>query len=262
MPRWSLTRPGFGLGSIHGAWRRGLLAVGIVAELSVLVAYKYADFSISILQAGFAGLGLDLIALPRLNLLLPVGLSFYTFSAISYMIDVERGTIAPERHLGRLRALCGVFPKAAGRPDRARRFLSQQLTRPVSFDAVLVAGGLQLMLLGLFKKVVIADRLAEFVDPGFANPALQSPVTVLIAVYFYAFQIYCDFSGYSDIAIGAAAVLGIRPDGEFPPSLLRRVGAGVLGPALAHLADAVVPRLPLYPARRQPRRQGRAGTST
>ena len=97
----------------------------------------------------------------------------------------------------------------AGPIERAGAFL-KQLTRPASFDAVLVAGGLQLMLLGLFKKVVIADRLAEFVDPGFANPALQSPVAVLIAVYFYAFQIYCDFSGYSDIAIGAAAVLGIR----------------------------------------------------
>ena len=148
--------------------------------------------------------------MPRLNLLLPVGLSFYTFSAISYMIDVERGTIAAERHLGRFALYVAFFPKLlAGPIERAGSFL-KQLTRPVSFDAVLVAGGLQLMLLGLFKKVVIADRLAEFVDPGFANPALQSPVTVLIAVYFYAFQIYCDFSGYSDIAIGAAAVLGIR----------------------------------------------------
>jgi D-alanyl-lipoteichoic acid acyltransferase DltB (MBOAT superfamily) len=201
---------GRGLGSIRAAWRKGLLALGIVTELSVLVAYKYADFSISILQAGFAGLGLDLIALPRLNLLLPVGLSFYTFSAISYMIDVERGTIAPERHLGRFALYVAFFPKLlAGPIERAGSFL-KQLTRPVSFDAVLVAGGLQLMLLGLFKKVVIADRLAEFVDLGFANPALQSPVTVLVAVYFYAFQIYCDFSGYSDIAIGASAVLGIR----------------------------------------------------
>ena len=201
---------GLGLASIRAAWRKGLLAIGIVAELSVLAAYKYADFSIGLLQAGFAGLGLDPITLPRLDLLLPVGLSFYTFSAISYMIDVARGTITPERHLGRLALYVAFFPKLlAGPIERAGSFL-KQLTGPISFDAVLVAGGLQLMLLGLFKKVVIADRLAEFVDPAFANPALQSPVTVLIAVYFYAFQIYCDFSGYSDIAIGAAAVLGIR----------------------------------------------------
>ena len=120
---------------------------------------------------------------------------------------------------------------------------------------MLVAGGLQLMLLGLFKKVVIADRLAEFVDPGFANPALQSPVTVLIAVYFYAFQIYCDFSGYSDIASGQRAVLGIRLMENFRRPYFAASVPEFWGRRWHISLIDVVPRLPLYPARRQPRRK-------
>jgi len=203
----------YGVGLALPSLGRGklILAAGIVVELSVLVIYKYFDFFAGSLEGSLATLqGLDAIALPRLGLILPAGLSFYTFSAISYMIDVHRGTVAAERHLGHLALYIAFFPKLlAGPIERAKPFL-EQIVRPVSFTPPLVVAGLQLMLLGLFKKVVIADRLAEFVNAGFNNPAFQSPVTLLVAVYFYAFQIYCDFSGYSDIAIGAAAVLGIR----------------------------------------------------
>jgi len=191
---------------------RAALAAGIVVELAALAAFKYFDFFAGSLETAVGTLGHynQAIALPRLGLLLPVGLSFYTFSCISYMIDVHRAKIPPERHLGRLALYVAFFPKLlAGPIERAGPFLDE-LVRPVRFAPATVAAGLQLMLLGLFKKVVIADRLADFVNAGFGTPAFQSPVTVLIAVYFYAFQIYCDFSGYSDLAIGAAAVLGIR----------------------------------------------------
>ncbi|HLT58629.1 MAG TPA: MBOAT family O-acyltransferase, partial [Limnochordales bacterium] len=102
------------------------------------------------------------------------------------------------------------FPKLlAGPIERAKPFL-EQLAAPIRLDPQLVASGLQLMLWGLIKKTVIADNLAEFVNNAFLTPAFQSPVTLLVAVYLYAFQIYCDFSGYSDIAIGSARVLGIQ----------------------------------------------------
>jgi len=185
---------------------RMVLACGIGAELGSLVVFKYFDFlagSMEQLSRPFAS-----VTLPRLHLVLPVGLSFFTFSCVSYLIDVHRGRIATERHPGRLAVYVSFFPKLlAGPIERAGPFLAQ-LAVPVGFDADRVASGLQLMLCGLCKKVVIADRLAVFVDAGFRAPAFQSPVTLLIATYFYAFQIYCDFSGYSDIAIGAARVLG------------------------------------------------------
>ena len=181
-----------------------LLATGILLELSVLIAFKYVDFVAGTLNDGFA------LGLPRLGFLLPAGLSFYTFSCASYIVDAYRGTIPAERHIGKLALYVAYFPKLlAGPIERAGSFLAQ-LETPIRYDAAMVAAGIQLAVWGLFKKVVIADRLAHFVDAGFTNPDFQSPVTILISVYFYAFQIYCDFSGYSDIAIGTSAILGIN----------------------------------------------------
>jgi len=188
------------------------LTVGVLLQLSVLFVFKYFDFFAGAIEDAImaANVVSEAIALPRLKLLLPAGLSFYVFSAISYLVDVHRGNVPAERHLGKLGVYIAFFPKLlAGPIERAGSFLTQ-LNAPVVFNAAGVAAGLQLMAWGLFKKVVIADRLAVFVDAGFTNPAFQSPMTVIIAVYFYAFQIYCDFSGYSDIAIGAALVLGFR----------------------------------------------------
>lgn len=188
------------------------LALGIAAQLAVLVVFKYADFLLGSVETTLAAFGAarSSLALPRLDLVLPVGLSFFVFSAISYMVDVRRGSIVAERNPARLALYIAFFPKlVAGPIERAGAFL-QQIRGPASFSPALFVGGLQLVLLGLVKKVVIADRLAEIVDAGFTNPSLQSPVSVLVAVYLYPFQIYCDFSGYSDIAIGSAALLGVR----------------------------------------------------
>jgi D-alanyl-lipoteichoic acid acyltransferase DltB (MBOAT superfamily) len=123
-------------------------------------------------------------------------------------VDVHRGLLPPERHAGHLLLYIAFFPKLlAGPIERAQPFLRQTRT-PVAFDAARVTAGLQLMLWGLFKKVVIADRLAGFVDAAYAQPSFAAPADLVIATYFFAFQLYCDFSGYSDIAIGSAKVLG------------------------------------------------------
>jgi alginate O-acetyltransferase complex protein AlgI len=207
----------YGAGLMVGGRRdtrtgRLALVAGVAGELSVLVAFKYFDFLMGSFGAVLSRYDVlsETTALPRLGLLLPAGLSFYTFSCISYVVDAYRGTLPAERHLGKLALYVAFFPKLlAGPIERAPAFLDQ-LAAPVRVDTTQVLVGLQLMLWGLFKKVVIADRLAVFVDQAYAMPAFESPLTVIIGVYFYAFQIYCDFSGYSDIAIGAALVLGFR----------------------------------------------------
>ena len=201
------------MGTAQGSARRkALLAVGVVAALAPLFVFKYFDFFAESIDAlllraqpeGSASL------MPKLGLLLPAGLSFFTFSCVSYLVDVYRGKLAPERHIGRFALYIAFFPKLlAGPIERATTFLPQIL-RPVRFTPEGVSLGLQLILWGLFKKVVIADRLAAFVDTTYQTPGFASPVALLIATYFYAFQIYCDFSGYTDIAIGAAQILGLN----------------------------------------------------
>jgi alginate O-acetyltransferase complex protein AlgI len=207
----------YGLGLATGAAPEGgrkklLLAAGVVVALAPLLVYKYFDFFAESLDSLLLSVRPEGSAssLPRLGLLLPAGLSFYTFSCVSYLADVYRGKLAAERNVGRFALYIAFFPKLlAGPIERATNFLPQIL-RPVHFSSTGVALGLQIFLWGLFKKVVIADRLAAFVDSTYQLPAFASPVALVIATYFYAFQIYCDFSGYSDMAIGAAQILGLN----------------------------------------------------
>lgn len=192
--------------------KRLWLVIGVLASLAPLVVYKYFDFFAAsldgVLNQVFATSEPQQFS-PRLGLLLPVGLSFFTFSCVSYIADVYSGKLPAERHVGHMLLYVSFFPKLlAGPIERATTFLPQ-LLKPIQFSGENVTAGLQLMLWGLFKKVVIADRLAVFVDAAYKTPATTSPVDLLIATYFFAFQIYCDFSGYTDIAIGAAKVLGI-----------------------------------------------------
>lgn len=192
--------------------KKWILALGVLAALVPLFVYKYFDFFASSVDAVILGIRPSpepAQFAPRLGLLLPAGLSFFTFSCISYLADVYQGKLAAEQHVGRFLLYVSFFPKLlAGPIERATRFLPQ-LLKPVHFSGENVTLGLQLMLWGLFKKVVIADRLAVLVDAAYKIPATSSPVDLLIGTYFFAFQIYCDFSGYTDIAIGAAKVLGI-----------------------------------------------------
>jgi D-alanyl-lipoteichoic acid acyltransferase DltB (MBOAT superfamily) len=171
--------------------RRGALGVAIVAIVAIVAFLAVAKL---VPAAGFAG---------------AAGLSFYSLSAISYLVDVYRRELAAERRFGRLLLYLAFFPKLlAGPIERARPFL-EQLAVPISFDGGRVVSGLQLLLWGLFKKVVVADRLAAFVDAAYGQPGFAPPADLVIATYFFAFQLYCDFSGYSDMAIGTARVLGI-----------------------------------------------------
>ena len=191
--------------------KRALLALGVLASLAPLFLFKYVDFFAgsldSVLQSSFPDGSVSFSS--RLNLLLPAGLSFYTFSCISYLVDVYRAKLQPERHLGHFTLYVSFFPKLlAGPIERATTFLPQLLS-PIHLSPENVTVGLQQVLWGLFKKVVIADRLAIVVNSAYLNPSFASPLALVIASYFFAFQIYCDFSGYSDIAIGAARILGI-----------------------------------------------------
>ncbi len=187
--------------------RQRLLAVSLTANLGLLFVFKYWGFFGSNVNALSGWLGFGEVV-PRLDVILPVGISFYTFQTLSYTIDLYRGVIPAERHLGRFALYVAFFPQlVAGPIERARAFLPQ-IPVVKRFDYDRMCSGLQLMLWGLFKKVVIADRLALYVDAVYGNVAQHSAVTYLIATYAFAFQIYCDFSGYSDLAIGGARVLG------------------------------------------------------
>lgn len=188
------------------ATRRAALAAGLLLILGALAALKFYDFVAGEIEAALAGQPF----LPRIGIAAPVGFSFYAFMAAAYLIDVHRGACAGEKDAGRLALYVAWFPKIlAGPIERAGPFLAQVPAR-LRLDPVLAVAGLQLIVWGLFKKVVIADNLAPVVDGAFRIAPYAAPMELLIAVYFFAFQIYCDFSGYSDIAVGLSLLFGIR----------------------------------------------------
>ncbi len=191
------------------AKRKKYLWLSLVSNLGLLFAFKYFNFFNESARALFDYLNLA-YAVPAVNLLLPVGISFYTFQTLSYTIDVYRGAIQPERHLGKFSLFITFFPQlVAGPIERSSNLLPQLQNLRYKFDAERVTDGLRLMLWGLFKKVVIADRLAATVNLVYNNPSEYYGAQVVLATIFFAFQIFCDFSGYSDIAIGAAKILGV-----------------------------------------------------
>lgn len=193
----------------RGRARRVILVGAIIINVGLLFVFKYFNFFNESMRDAFDYLRID-YRIPSLQLLLPLGISFYTFQALSYLIDVYRGGIQPERHLGILALYKAFFPQlVAGPIERSTRLLPQFYER-MDFDYERVSDGLKLMMWGFFKKLIIADRLGVLVNYVFGRPSDFDGVALLVATYFFTFQIYCDFSGYSDIAIGAARVLGYR----------------------------------------------------
>jgi D-alanyl-lipoteichoic acid acyltransferase DltB (MBOAT superfamily) len=189
--------------------RRRWLVASLLTNLGLLFTFKYADFASGSLAAAAGGLGLA-ADFPTLDLLLPVGISFYTFQTLSYTIDVYRGQQEPERHFGRFAVFVAFFPQlVAGPIERAARLLPQFRERH-RLDAAGIRDGLQMLLVGFFKKLVIADQAAIYVDRIHADPASQDGLSLLVAGYLFAVQLYCDFSGYSDIAVGSARLMGFR----------------------------------------------------
>jgi D-alanyl-lipoteichoic acid acyltransferase DltB (MBOAT superfamily) len=187
--------------------RRAIVAAAVAIDLGALGVFKYYSFFVQQWAnvAGEAGLK---AALPLLTIALPIGISFFTFQAISYVVDVKRRQVEPAGALD-FAVYLSFFPHlVAGPIVRAREFLPQ-LARPRDPSRVAVGSGLSLIALGLVKKVVIADYLARaLVDPVFAVPQAYGGPDVLLAAYGYTAQIYCDFSGYTDMAIGLALLLG------------------------------------------------------
>jgi alginate O-acetyltransferase complex protein AlgI len=189
--------------------RKLLLSVNIVGNLSLLCYFKYANFFLESLGKALNAAGLT-ASMPVLQVILPVGISFYTFEAINYMVDVYRRKVRAERSLGNFMLFITFFPHlVAGPIVRARDFLPQ-IHRPKRWDWARLQLGVEYFLMGLIKKLVIADRMALFVDPIFADPASYQTRSIWLAVVAYALQIYGDFSGYTDMAIGLAHMFGYK----------------------------------------------------
>ena len=187
---------------------RKRLTAGVVAlDLGVLGVFKYYGFVVDEWGRFLDSLGLGM-PLPLLTIALPIGLSFITFQAISYVVDVNRGLLPPSSTLD-FGIYLSFFPHVVAGPIvRAREFIPQ-LSKPRNPSDVAVGAAVVLIALGLVKKVALADYLArEVVDPVFGVPEAYAALDVALAVYAYAVQIYCDFSGYTDIAIGVALLMG------------------------------------------------------
>lgn len=186
--------------------RRLFLLISLTTNLGILGFFKYYDFFAVSASEFFAGLGVEMHPV-TLNIILPVGISFYTFQTLSYTIDVYRRRIPSERSLLNFALFVAFFPQlVAGPIERASRLLPQ-IAKPVAITSTKISYGFYLICSGLFKKVVIADNVAHVSDTIFALEDPTGP-QVLIGVYAFAVQIYCDFSGYSDIARGAARCMG------------------------------------------------------
>lgn len=181
--------------------------LNVVLNLLILGIFKYYDFFVSSFADLFLNGKKDGLLL---NIILPVGISFYTFQALSYSIDVYRGKMKPVKDIVQFFAFVSFFPQLVAGPIERATNLLPQFGKPRKFDYDMGVDGLRQILWGLFKKMVVADNCAVYVDQVFSNYQSQSGSTLLLAAVLFTFQIYGDFSGYSDIAIGTAKLFGIK----------------------------------------------------
>lgn len=189
--------------------RKIFLVTSLVANIGTLCFFKYFNFLNDNLTA-FLGIFNQSNPVGYLSILLPVGLSFHTFQAMSYTIEVYRGNQKAERHFGIYALYVMFYPQLVAGPIERPQNLLHQFREKHAFDGSRVFSGLKQMLWGVFKKVVVADRLALFVDNAYDYYGQQSGVALALATIFFSFQVYCDFSGYSDIALGSARVMGFN----------------------------------------------------
>ncbi len=191
----------------EGSKKKKYLYLSLISNLGLLFLFKYFNFFSTSVHTLFYQFNIFYNA-PTFKLLLPVGISFYTFQTLSYTIDVYRGKKEPEKNFGIFAVYVSFFPQLVAGPIERATNLLPQFYKKHKFDYDRVSNGLKLMLWGFFKKLVIADRLAILVNTVYNNPTGYTGLPLILATIFFAFQIYCDFSGYSDIAIGASQVLG------------------------------------------------------
>ncbi|MEI6516281.1 MAG: MBOAT family O-acyltransferase, partial [bacterium] len=199
-----IVRPG-----ISGRGKKIVLVISILSTCLVLGVFKYCNFFNDNLAALSRFIGWH-YPIGALDIILPIGLSFHTFQSVSYVIEVYRGHQKAERHFGIYALYVMFYPQLVAGPIERPQNLLHQFYEKHHFDYQRVTDGLKLMAWGLFKKVVIADRLSVAVNQVYGDPQDYFGLPLIVATVFFAFQIYCDFSGYSDIAIGAAQVMGFR----------------------------------------------------
>jgi alginate O-acetyltransferase complex protein AlgI len=200
------------LGRVQASRKKAVLAASIGADLAVLGFFKYYDFFLSSIADTAAKLGAP-VSLPVMRVILPVGISFYTFHAISYVVDVYRGKVRPERFLN-VALYISFFPQLIAGPIVRASFMMPQLHRLRPFSPAQQAIGVRLLVRGFIYKALIADTLAQIADPVFANVAGYNGHALLTATIAFYGQIYFDFAGYSSMAIGTARLFGYR----FPPN--------------------------------------------
>ncbi|MCI8932506.1 MAG: MBOAT family protein [Lachnospiraceae bacterium] len=194
------------LDSARDVFRKKLyLFIGILALIGVLALLKYSGFIIEI--AGLPS--------PAIQFMLPVGISFYTFQTLGYLIDIYRGKYPAERHFGYYCLFVSFFPQILSGPIGRGDVLLPQLKKERTFDIYQASYGMKLMAVGYFKKLVVAGLLAPTVDKIYDNPESYVGLVYIIATFMFALQIYCDFSGYTDIAIGCAKLFGMELSENF-----------------------------------------------
>ena len=202
--------------------RKKLLAVTVTLDLGLLGVFKYGDFLLESAEVGLATVGME-TTLGRIGTVLPVGISFYTFQSLSYTVDIYRRKIEPTANPLKFAVFVFFFPQlVAGPIVRAAEFLPQMGARP-RLDARAFGEGVFLILAGLAKKMILADTMARhIVRPYFDEPAAFGTLDTLLAVWAANFQVYCDFSGYSDVAIGAALLFGFKLPDNFKRPFVSR----------------------------------------
>ncbi len=189
--------------------RKLILGGAVFLCLSVLFLFKYLSFFMDNVFYAASALAIPLKPM-TLKLMLPVGISFYTFQTLSYVIDVYRGEVQAEHHFGKYAVFISFFPQLVAGPIERSSSLLTQMNQEHRFDYQKVTYGLKLMAWGYYKKLVLADMLAVYVDKIYGNMTAYKGIPLIAASVAFAFQIYCDFSGYSDIAIGAAKMFDIN----------------------------------------------------
>lgn len=190
------------------------LLVSLCSNLGLLAVFKYYNFFADSFASSMSAFGWEVNDL-TLNIIIPVGISFYTFQTLSYSIDIFRGQIKANRDIVAFFTFVSLFPQLVAGPIERASNLIPQITRQRSLNVSLIKTGIFQIFIGLFRKVAIADNLGVYVDSVYANQDIHNGSTLLVATIFYAFQIYFDFSGYSDIAIGSAKLFGFNFNRNF-----------------------------------------------
>ena len=192
-----------------GKYKKLILAISFVSNLGILFYFKYINFTLDIVTRILSKVNISM-NVPVFDVILPVGISFYTFQALSYSVDVYRGEVAPEHDFFRYALFVSFFPQLVAGPIERSKNLLTQLREPRKFDFGYAFDGIILMLWGFFLKIVLADRIAIFVDTVYGDCEHYQGIYLIVATVLFAVQIYCDFSGYSSIAMGTAKLLGIE----------------------------------------------------